>query len=167
VSQQLDQIELDLSLMLAQDKSQWKLENLKQRAQALVETGNDPASRGRARLLLDKIQQFETTFQIPAEPLVARQSVAGPSKSLADPRYDAQGVLKEVVSRKSATPAAPYAVVDAEGSPICFVSPSPGLNLGRYLNKPVGLYGRRGYLEQLKKPHLVAENVIELDKRLR
>ena len=29
------------------------------------------------------------------------------------------------------------------------------------------LYGRRGYLEELKKPHVLAERVIELDTRLR
>ena len=89
------------------------------------------------------------------------------TKSLADPRYDAQGWLKPVVSKKSKTPAAPYAVVDSEGQPLCFVSPSPGLNLNRYLNKQVGLYGRRGYMEELKKPHVVAERVIELNTQLR
>jgi hypothetical protein len=141
--------------------------------ETLVESGADPAARGKARLVLDKISQFETAFDA-SQVGVGRQAASGTpettsptGKSLADPRYDAQGWLKPVVSKKSKTPAAPYAVVDAEGQPLCFVSPSPGLNLNRYLNKQVGLYGRRGYMEELKKPHVVAERVIELSGQLR
>ena len=171
-SRQLDQIEVDLSLMVSQDRSQWNLPALRRRAEGLVESGSDPTARGRARLVLDKIKQFENAFEADGSP--AKRSLAasgGETKpftsSLADPRYDAQGVLKPVVSRKGDTPAAPFAVVDADGQPLCFITPSPGLNLNRYLNKQVGMYGRRGYLEELKKPHLVAERVIEMDSRLR
>jgi hypothetical protein len=168
---QLDQIELELSLMMSQDRSQWNFEELERRVQALVDSGADPVSRGRARLALDKIKQFEKSFAnsggLPHSG-VSKDSVASPpaaTSTLADPRYDAQGTLKEVISRKSANPIAPYAVVDSEGQPVCFVSPSPGLNLHRYLNKQVGLYGRRGYLEELKKPHVLAERVIEVERR--
>jgi hypothetical protein len=171
---QLDQIEVDLSLMIAQDRSQWNLPLLRRRVETLVESGADPISRGRARLMLDKIKQFEEVFDRDSRTLVGgARATSGqasngtektsPTSSLADPRYDAQGWLKPVVSRKSDKPVAPYAVVDADGKPLCFVSPSPGLNLRRYENKQVGLYGRRGYLEELKKPHLMAERVIELD----
>jgi uncharacterized protein YraI len=173
---QLNQIEIDLSLMVAQDRSQWNLAALRRRVETLVESGADPAARGRARLVLDKISQFEDVFDRDIRTVAGPAGQAGaasrtndkpPSGSLADPRYDAQGVLKPVVSRKTDKPAAPFAVVDSEGKPLCFVSPSPGLNLQRYVNKPVGLYGRRGYLEELKKPHLVAERVIELDGQWR
>jgi len=173
VARQLDQLEIDLSLMLAQDRSQWNLAMLKQRATTLIEGGSDPASRGRARLVLDKITQFENAFEIPAGPVnragdVAQAKAASTTPDpLADPRYDAQGWLKPVISRKGDKSVAPFAVVDAEGKPVCFVSPSPGLNLNRYVNQPVGLYGRRGYMEQLKKPHVVAERVIVLDNKVR
>jgi hypothetical protein len=142
--------------------------------EGLVESGSDPIARGRARLMLDKIKQFEDAFDsrtatstTPAAAATSPANTPPTSSSLADPRYDAQGTLKPVVSKKSDKPIAPYAVVDADGQPVCFISPSPGLNLNRYLNKQVGLYGRRGYLEELKKPHVVAERVIELDNRLR
>jgi hypothetical protein len=173
VARQLDQLEIDLSLMLAQDRSQWNLAALKQRSTTLVESGSDPASRGRARLLLDKISRFEDAFEIPAGPVNRAGEVAATKAAsdvpdpLADPRYDAQGWLKPVVSRKGDKTVAPFAVVDAEGEPVCFVSPSPGLNLNRYVNQPIGLYGRRGYLEQFKKPHVVAERVIVLDNKVR
>jgi hypothetical protein len=179
---QLDQIEVDLSLMVAQERSQWNLPALTDRVNRLVESGADPVSRGRARLVLDKIKQFDDVFDA-RTPIASRSASAGSivqqdrdasgektapvSSSLADPRYDAQGWLKPVISRKGGKPIADFAVVNQDGQPLCFVTPSPGLNLRRYENRQVGLYGRRGYLEELKKPHLLAERVIELDSRLR
>jgi hypothetical protein len=169
ISRQLDEIEVDLSLMLAKDRSQWDLSSIRRRVEGLVEGGSDAVARGRARLVLDKVKQFEDTFgSAGSSSAVSAAEKSNPANSsLADPRYDAQGWLKPVVSKKSDKPVAPYAVVDAEGKPVCFISPSPGLNLNRYLNKQVGMYGRRGYLEELKKPHLMAERVIELDGKLR
>jgi hypothetical protein len=175
INRQLDQIEVDLSSMVAKDQSEWNLASLKRRVETLIDSGIDPAARGRARLTLDKINQFEDKFHSTAA-TVARSSAtpkiptaekSAAASSLADPRYDAQGWLKPVVSRKGDKPAAPYAVVDSEGHPLMFVSPSPGLNLNRYLNKEVGLYGRRGYLEELKRPHVVAERVVELETHVR
>jgi len=169
ISRQLDEIEVDLSLMLAKDRTKWDLASIRRRVETLVEGGADPVSRGRARLVLDKIKQFEDAFGSSRMPSAvgATDGSLPVSTSLADPRYDAQGWLKPVVSKKSDKPVAPFAVVDADGKPLCFISPSPGLNLNRYLNKQVGLYGRRGYLEELKKPHLVAERVVELESKLR
>jgi hypothetical protein len=182
ITHQLDQIEVDLSLMVAEDRSQWNLTALTDRVNRLVESGADPVSRGRARLVLDKIKHFDDAFDA-RTPITSRsaavvsnatpstgsttEKTAPVSSSLADPRYDAQGWLKPVISRKGGKPVADFAVVDREGQPLCFITPSPGLNLRRYENKHVGLYGRRGYLEELKKPHLLAERVIELDSRLR
>ncbi len=175
ITRQLDQIEVDLSQMVARDRSEWNLAALRSRVEKLVADGADPVARGRARLTLEKINQFEDAFQ-PSTPALARGSAtpnssntdkSAASGSLADPRYDAQGWLKPVVSRKGDKPAAPFAVVDAEGQPLAFISPSPGLNLNRYLNKQVGLFGRRGYLEELKRPHLMAERVVEIDNHLR
>jgi SH3-like domain-containing protein len=162
----LAQCELKLSLMVAQDRSLWNLAGLRQEVERLVESGNDPAERGRARLLLDKIKQFEETFdasqQGPLHLADAADNTLPAVGSAADPRYDARGWLKPVVSKSK--PIAPYAIVDADGKPLCFITPSPGLNLGRYANRQVGLYGRRGYIESLKTPHVTAERVIDLDR---
>ena len=154
--------------MLAQDRSTWNLAGLRQQVEAAVESGSDPIERGRARLLLDKIKQFETTFD--ATDIGPIGTTAGSTGepaagSLADPRYDAKGWLKPVISKNK--PTAPYAVVDEDGKPLCFVTPSPGMNIGRYVNKQVGLYGRRGYIETLKTPHVTAERVIDLERVVR
>jgi hypothetical protein len=169
---QLQQLDVELSLMLAKDKSAWNLTDLRQRVESLVERGNDPVARGQARLLLDKIKQFEQTFDAedigPVAASVAAPAVeADPKPSPADPRYDSKGWLKPVVSRRSEKPPAPFAIVDSDGKPICFISPSPGLNLNRYVNKQVGVYGRRGYIESLKTTHVTAERVIDLSRHVR
>jgi hypothetical protein len=175
-TRELEQIEVDLSLMLAKDKSVWDLASLEQRTRRLVDQGADPIARGRARLVLEKIKQFENAFNVAdygpitkgTGPAPATSETTKPvSGSLADPRYDAKGWLKPVVSRQKEKPVAEYAVVDQDGQPLCFITPSPGLNLHRYLNKQVGIYGRRGYLEELKKPHVVAERIIDLDRQWR
>jgi hypothetical protein len=175
IARQLDQIEVELSLMLAQDKSLWDLAGLTKRVTQLVERGPDPVARGRARLVLDKIEQFATAFAVEQHgPLQTSTGTANPASeaagrgnALADPRYDGQGWLKPVISRKGDPPPAPFALVDGEGKPLCFVTPSPGLNMNRYLNKQVGVYGRRGYIESLKTPHVTAERAIDLEPQWR
>jgi hypothetical protein len=170
---QLQRIELDLSLMVAQDKSLWDLAAIKTRVRELVNRGADPTGRGRARLVLDKVEQFEQAFAVQNYGPIRANSATSASGSqpkaagLEDPRYDAQGWLKPVVSRRSEKPIAPYAVVDQDGQPLCFVTPQPGVNLNRYLNKQVGVYGRRGYLEELHKPHVTAERIIDLERQWR
>lgn len=172
IARQLAQLEVDLALMLARDRSQWNLAALRDQALVLVERGADPAWRGRARMLVDRIEQLAEAFQseMPSRPLTPVSAVASGEvaaqtrRTVEEVRYDAQGWLKEVVSRQSNKPPAPYAVVDAQGRPVCFVSPTPGLNLHRYVNRQVGLLGRRGWLAELQKPHLLVERVIELDR---
>ncbi len=164
----LAQLELELSLMVAQDKSTWNLAAIRSRVEQLVEGGASPAERGEARLLLDKIKQFEDAFAVTGHgPLGPASAAAGeaPAGSPYAPRYDAKGWLKPVVSRSKA--AAPYAVVDQDGKPLAFVTPSPGLNIARYANKEVGLFGKRGYIEELNTPHVLAERVIDLERHVR
>jgi hypothetical protein len=164
----LEQLEVELSLMVAQDKSTWNLASIRSRVEQLVERSATPVDRGQARLLLDKIKQFEDAFAVSDQgPLGAASATAAdsPAGSPFAPRYDAKGWLKPVVSRNK--PAAPYAIVDQDGKPLCFVTPSPGLNIARYANKEVGLFGKRGYIEALKTPHVVAERVIDLDRHVR
>jgi hypothetical protein len=167
---QLEQLDLDLSLMVARDKATWNLAEIRQRAQQLADHGPSPADRGQARLLLDKIAQFEQAFDVGEYgPLTGADNASATAgldpNSPGAPRYDAQGWLKPVISRSQQ--AAPYAVVDEDGKPLAFITPSPGLNVGRYVNKQVGLYGRRGYIEALKTPHVVAERVIDLERHIR
>ena len=174
VAQQLEQLDLELSIMVAQDKSTWNLPALRRRAEDLVEHGERPADRGTARILLDKIKQFETAFDVEDHgeidgglPAPGSLAAASSGKSAADPGYDGMGWLKPVYSKSSENLVAPYVIVDQDSKPLCFVTPSPGLNIHRYVNKQVGVYGKRGLIESLKTPHVLAERVIDLERQLR
>ena len=166
VKQQLDAIELDLSLMLAQPKETWNLEPLEQRVRQLVDKGETAGDRGEARLMQEKLDQIEETFHVADAPVAATASgYAAMAQEAAAPRYDGQGWLKPVLSRTRH--AAPYALVDSDGKPICFVTPSPGFRIEGYVNKRVGVYGRRGVIESLNAQHVLAERVIDLERQLR
>ncbi|HEX5105207.1 MAG TPA: SH3 domain-containing protein [Pirellulaceae bacterium] len=171
VTRKLEQLELELSLMLAQEKSTWNLADLRQRIEELVPRGTDPVERGQARLLLDKVKAFEETFDVPDQPVATsasgRQPVAATGNSpLTDPRYDGEGWLVRVKS-KTNRDVPPFALVDRDSNPLCFVTPAPGFNLSAYENRRIGVFGRRGIMEETKKPHVLAERAIDLDKVLR
>lgn len=177
----LEEVELELSAMVANHPSTWRLADLRQRVQVLVEDGPTGADRGEARLLLEHIHKFAESFGVEDDPVrsllpgapvantavkpTAEQNKVAAVAAAADPKYDGEGWLKPVLSREK--PAAPYAIVDDQGNPVAFVTPSPGLNLNRYLNKKVGVYGQRGVIEALNSPHIVASRVIDLERHLR
>ena len=57
--QQLDQIDLELSAMIVEDPNFWDLGGLKQRAEQLFNQAESAAERGRARMMVSKINRFE------------------------------------------------------------------------------------------------------------
>jgi hypothetical protein len=161
----LKQLDLELSLHVAQPRETWNLDPLRKRVQEIVDKGASPQERGQARLLLEKMRKFEETFELPNDPLLAARTANASGASPATPRYDGVGLLQPVLSRDGQNNIAPYAIVDSDGNPVAFVTPGPGMNLRRYENKPVGIYGKRGMIEALRKPHLVADRVIDLSTR--
>jgi uncharacterized protein YgiM (DUF1202 family) len=161
----LTQLDLELSLRVAQPRETWNLEPIRNQVQRIVDRGETASERGQARLLLEKIRRFEETFDMPNDPLLAARQKPGSGSSPADARYDGVGLLQPVLTRNGQNAVASHAIVDSDGNPVAFVTPGPGMNLRRYENKPVGIYGKRGMIEALKKPHLVAERVVELSTR--
>lgn len=159
ITRELDELDLKLSLMLARDKSTWNFSSFKSRIEQIVETAPTPGDRGQARFMLDKIKRFEDAFDVRTLPEVAPTApVAGRDFRA----YDGEGWLTAVKS--SDKPVAPYALVDADGRRICFVSPTPGLSVSSHLNKRVGLYGKRGLIPDLNEPHVLASKVVDLDR---
>ncbi|MCO6453781.1 MAG: hypothetical protein J5I93_00560, partial [Pirellulaceae bacterium] len=102
-------------------------------------------------------------IQPPVAPLAPPASA--PAAAVSEASYDAHGVLVPVYSRTRRAP--PYALVDEDGQVLKYVSPSPGLNLHRYLGKRVGVVGQRGYLPTLEARHVTAQRVIQLDRHQR
>jgi hypothetical protein len=79
--------------------------------------------------------------------------------------FDGSGWLVPVHATRGTVP--PYALLDAQGDVLQYVSPTPGLNLQRYLRKQVGVFGQRGQVRSLNKPHVTAERVVDLTRHLR
>jgi hypothetical protein len=73
--------------------------------------------------------------------------------------------LAEVVSEESSLPR--YALMSPDGQLQCYVSPAPGVNLRRYVGRPVGVIGTLGYLPDERARHVTARRVTALDGALR
>jgi hypothetical protein len=168
-------LDLRLSATVAQDPSQWRLVSLVEEAETLVNQSQTTLHRGKAKLLLEKIKEFETLQQRYAgidEPAsdspqsvtetTSTEPAEASSRSGFDPRFDGRGWLLPVHSSRQASP--PYALLDKDGKILSFVSPAPGLNLNRYLRKEVGVFGQKSRALFLKKPHLTADRIVDIDR---
>jgi hypothetical protein len=166
----LTELDVDLTSMVAEESSKWNLSPLQQRAEELVETGPSPLERGKARLLLDRIAEFAST--LPPSGDVARPAQAdasGASPVIKRPdfaaQYDAVGYLMPIVGARPGAPQ--YHLTDKDGRSLSLVTARPGINLNAYVKKQVGLYGQRGFVDTLKKQHILAERVVNLDVQRR
>jgi hypothetical protein len=64
----------------------------------------------------------------------------------------------------SQRPGAPrYALVNSSNEVVAFVSPGTGVNLQPFEGQHVGISGQRGYMPELKKPHVMALRISALD----
>lgn len=183
--QPIEELELELSMMVAGEMGAWRLADLRQRVDANVLRYETTADRVRARQLLERIAEFEqlqgrmtatapaaSAAKVNAAPASAVPAAtaenAAPAEIATDAatvKYDGSGWLVPVHSSTGTTP--PFALLDAQGEVLGYVSPTPGLNLQRYLRKQVGIFGQRGYVPSLNKPHVTAERIVDLDRHLR
>lgn len=191
---ELNRLQADLTAMVAAPASSWDLKDIKQRTEYLIKYGSTPVSRGRARLLLERIEEFEqhasktafTTFgrvtsatysSAPATfasggtnpPVTTAQFGARPDdlpQSSALLRGGRQyDATGWLVPVYGATTSLPeYALTNQAGQTVAYVTTLPGMNLSIYLNKPVGIIGLRGYLPQLQAGYIQAERVFVIKK---
>lgn len=175
------QVEVALSETVLLPARQWQLDTLLDQVDSLLERAETTWERGRVERLKDEIAAFdrlkkrflalaadtevgESNGQATASMLPAGTSRPSTFPEVT-PRFDGTGWLLPVHSGSRSAP--PYALLDSEGRILQFVSPSPGLNLHRYLKKRVGIFGQRSYLAELEKPHLTAHRVVQLDRHVR
>jgi hypothetical protein len=177
VEASLKDLDVELSLMAAQPPEQWKFTSLRRQTESLIDRSTTTLQRGQTRRLLEKINEFERLQQGYAglEKMRGLEQPAAPRRPDAprereslnsfNPRFDGRGWLLPVQSTKRAAP--PYALLDAEGKILLYVSPAPGLNLHRYLRKPVGIFGQRSRATFFEKPHLTADRIVDLQRHRR
>jgi hypothetical protein len=165
---------------------------LRERTVQIQNTATDSILRGRATLLLKRIEEYQRvasqrdgidgfkplananqgspavlTTTSPTTPAIEQgipQHVGTESQSGERTQFDRQGYLVKVYSARPNAP--PYALTDSAGRTLCYVTPVPGINLRRYLNQELGLYGRMAFDTSLETPHLIAEQAVRIGRPL-
>lgn len=178
---ELEELDMQVSVMLAEEPSVWEFGELDTKAHWLLAQGETALERGRARLVLNKIAQaadikrrnddidntqvaIERSDRRLAEMARRRAEAGAPNE--AQSRFDGTGRLTRVVPSKLGAPQ--YALVDEKGAVRCYVTPAPGVNLRYYEGRQVGIDGIRGYIAEQNAQHLTAKHVAPLeDTRLR
>lgn len=188
LSTELAAVAAELGQTVSQDPGSWVLPPLRNRVQAVIDAGKDATVRDRGLQMLARIAQFEdlqrrfrqlragslTAPTGPSTGMLANRlgnsnggasNSAGPASAVPPidvTQYDGYGWLMPVLAQNRRLPR--YVLTDNQGNIMQFVTPSPGLNLNRFENKRVGIYGQRNFLPQMKQPHLVAERIVTIDK---
>ena len=165
---EIDELDLELSAMVAQEASEWNFTNLRARGEAMLTRGQTALERGRVRRVLTKLERFadikqrlDSAANIAADtrrlnaPLAAAPSQSrGPHMR---PEFDGVGRLARVQSDRAGVPA--FALTDTSGAVRYYVTPSPGTNLQHYVGQEVGINGTLGFLPELNTQHVTARRV--------
>ena len=165
---EIDELDLELSAMVAQEASEWNFTNLRARGEAMLTRGQTALERGRVRRVLTKLERFadikqrlDTAANIAVDtqrrnaPLAATPSQSrGPHMR---PAFDGVGRLARVQSDRAGVPA--FALTDTSGAVRYYVTPSPGTNLQHYVGQEVGINGTLGFLPELNTQHVTARRV--------
>lgn len=204
-SPQIQEVLIQLSSIVSRPTQEWKLGPIRDTAVFWIERGETPLVRGEARLLLERVERFESirlqtmAFSGPAP--VA--SVALTANGQALPQAPSSGNPYSVppaefslsnASTTNYTPTAPYtdavpqrtnesnselsgwlvavhssvpgqpefALTDNAGNVIAYVRSTTGLNLRRYLQQPVTVFGTPGYIPNLAAKQIVADKVVRI-----
>jgi uncharacterized protein YraI len=170
----IDDLDLKLSLMVAEDSSTWHFAGLARRAEALHAQAQTAVERGQASSLLNRMARFSEIRRGNEELAVARRTtdsttagsiVAVSPKPTSDTagRFDGVGRLARV---RSATTGGPtYALLNDQEGVTCYLSPAPGINLSPYEGKRIGVNGVAGAMRDPQAKHVAVKSVALLDDR--
>ncbi len=185
---------VQLTRQVAGPTEEWNFSALRNQAAGWVENGATAMVRGESRLLVERIERFESLRQrtlglAQDSSWIAQQSsdnamtaairqannvtpasatgvgANGNSVSSAvgtNPMMegDASGWLVQVHTSIRGQPE--FALTDDAGKVITYVQSTASLNLRRYLQQPVTVYGARGYIPNLAAKQILAERVVRM-----
>ncbi len=187
-------LNLEVTRAMSRNASSERREELLAKCRELHKSALSPRQRGQAQLLVVTMEEFldlkRRRLQIASAgtpPVAPTSETTAPTPASATPAsavataepvvqkavgeesiYDGRGFLKELETNRPGKQASgglpPFALTDESGKIIQLVSPTPGLNLRRYVGKEVGLFGKRSRLAPYKQPHVVASRVVTLDR---
>jgi len=159
----LNALDFEVSKMVADDPGTWEFTALRRRADALLPRADTAIERGKVRLILNRIARFEDVKRrndLLAQNTAAIAVTTDRTTSLpadSPPQFDGVGKLTPVVSQRPNAPQ--YALVDRSNQVVTFITPAPGVNLQPYVGQEVGVSGQRGFMPELRKPHVTAMRV--------
>jgi hypothetical protein len=173
----LEDIDLSISQMLAEEPTVWEFSELRLRAETALARAETAIERGHAKRMLAKISRFEEIkrrFEGVADVQAATDRDNDAPLDVADvepmigrrdelSRFDGVGRLTTVVSQRIGAPK--FALLDERGAVTSFITPAPGVSLRQHVGRHVGVTGLRGRSPELSAPHLTARRVTLLDDR--
>lgn len=176
---ELEALDMQLSIMLAEEPTVWEFGELDTRARLLLAQAETALERGRVRLLLNRLalaadvkrradeirstqSQIEQSNKQLSELAQRRAGAMRPAEPAA--QFDGVGKLARVVPSKLGAPQ--YALLDEHGAVRCYVTPAPGVNLRYYEGRQVGVNGIRGYISEHNAQHVTAKHISPLDSRV-
>ncbi len=169
---ELNELEQKVSRMVAEEPTVWVFHELDSQVEALLDRASTALERGQVRRFqrkLARLKDLRQRFQDVGETELAGTGDANDKPPLmltgVDPKFDGEGVLRPVVSRRTDAPR--YALVDSTGLVRSFLSPAPGLNLQPHVGSRIGVYGTRGYLPELRRPHVMVQRVSVIEQQRR
>jgi hypothetical protein len=185
---ELDDVNLELSVLLAEKPAAWSVEHLAERAASLERQARTEVERIHARTLVQRIVHADDLKRrfasldagatspavnpnVPAGPAapadVSRAVVQTPSERATGPgeRYDGMGRLTRVAPNRAGT--ARYALVDGKGDIRAYVNPAPGVNMNYYVGRQVGITGSRTVAADQRSEYVTAKHITPLDTQLR
>lgn len=174
VREQLEDVEMELSRMLAEEPTAWSFVQLQARAEALYAQAETAVERGMVRAVLNRIsahEELRRRYQAIAageaaidQVQYAREELAPRvgSGSLASPRYDAWGYLRPVAQIGNLN-LPDYVLLDATGQAVCYLDAAPEVNLRSYLGQWVGVWGTWGYVPELRARQVTVQRAMVLD----
>jgi len=157
----------ELSMIVSRPVDQWNLAPLRDSAMQWIERGETPLIRGEARLLLDRIERFELLRQRTGGYVApAAMGPQIPMTSNASYQVERSPSMQSeltgwLVAVHTSLPGQPeFALTDDVGNVKAYVQPTTGLNLRRYTQQLVTVYGPQGYLPTLGAKQIVADRVV-------
>ena len=185
---------VQLTRQVAGPTEDWNFSALRNQSAAWVENGATSMVRGEARLLVERIERFESlrqrtlgltqdssmftqkssgdastaTMQQANNVSPAAAISAGVNGSLVSNAVgtsslvegDASGWLVQVHTSIRGQPE--FALTDDAGKVVTYVQSTASLNLRRYLQQPVTVYGIRGYIPNLAAKQILAERIVRM-----
>ena len=112
--------------------------------------------------------QAHDGFEMPRQLPLLQSKISTPTKGLEKQEpinnsvFDASGQLIVVNSRRAEIPK--YAITNRNGDIVRFVSTKDGSSLSHLVNRQVGILGKKAFIRSLKKPLIVADRVLLLQR---